>query len=236
MSDDARMVKTKFWDDAFVCSLDVGAKLLYLYLLTNQSTNCAGCYEISMRRIIFDTGLIETVCIGYLDQFQKSGRIMYQDGWVSLKNFAKNQNFTSPQVQKGIKKIVDLAPLAHRVYLGYTYHIDTAGGKEVEVEKKRKEITPGASAKEKKVFSIPTLQEVADYIAEVKAGISPEAFINHYQSNGWKVGKNPMKCWQSAVRTWKHNNLSGAITGVIIKKPENVFDPDYKNKPVRRPA
>ncbi|PCI53648.1 MAG: hypothetical protein COB36_11995 [Alphaproteobacteria bacterium] len=29
-----------------------------------------------------------------------------------------------------------------------------------------------------------------------------KAFIDHYESNGWKVGKNPMKNWQAAARNW----------------------------------
>ncbi|GEM_PF-3557652 len=28
------------------------------------------------------------------------------------------------------------------------------------------------------------------------------SFLNHYESNGWKVGKNPMKSWKHAVTTW----------------------------------
>ena len=30
-----------------------------------------------------------------------------------------------------------------------------------------------------------------------------EAFFYYYQSNGWKVGKTPMKCWLSALSGWK---------------------------------
>jgi hypothetical protein len=30
--------------------------------------------------------------------------------------------------------------------------------------------------------------------------------MNHYTSNGWKVGKNSMKNWQAAVRTWEKNS------------------------------
>jgi len=29
-----------------------------------------------------------------------------------------------------------------------------------------------------------------------------EKFWNFYESNGWKVGKNPMKNWKSAISTW----------------------------------
>jgi hypothetical protein len=32
--------------------------------------------------------------------------------------------------------------------------------------------------------------------------INEEKYISYYQSNGWKVGKNKMKDWKAAVRTW----------------------------------
>ena len=32
-------------------------------------------------------------------------------------------------------------------------------------------------------------------------------FINFYDSNGWKVGKNKMKDWKACVRTWEANAI-----------------------------
>ena len=29
-----------------------------------------------------------------------------------------------------------------------------------------------------------------------------ESFVDYYSSNGWKVGKNPMKDWKAATRNW----------------------------------
>lgn len=57
-------------------------------------------------------------------------------------------------------------------------------------------------SKKKKIFSPPTLEEVIDYCGYIGSNISPEAFIDHYETVGWKVGKNPMKDWQAAVRQW----------------------------------
>lgn len=54
-------------------------------------------------------------------------------------------------------------------------------------------------------FVRPTLDEVAAYCKERKNDVDPEKWMNHYESNGWKVGKNPMKNWQAAVRTWERN-------------------------------
>lgn len=55
-------------------------------------------------------------------------------------------------------------------------------------------------------FVPPTLEEVERYCKERNNLVDPVRFINHYQSNGWKVGKTSMKDWQACVRTWERNN------------------------------
>ena len=55
--DKRRSINTKFWDDNFVVELTPEEKLLFLYLLTNSLCNILGIYEISIKRICFDTGL-----------------------------------------------------------------------------------------------------------------------------------------------------------------------------------
>lgn len=52
-------------------------------------------------------------------------------------------------------------------------------------------------------FVRPSLEEVRDYCTERKNNVDPEQFIAFYESNGWKVGRNPMKDWKAAVRTWE---------------------------------
>ena len=53
-------------------------------------------------------------------------------------------------------------------------------------------------------FTPPTIEEVTAYCQERKNNVSPEAFINHYTSKGWMIGKNKMKDWKAAVRTWEN--------------------------------
>lgn len=48
----------------------------------------------------------------------------------------------------------------------------------------------------------PPLEMVEAFIAEHSYPVNAEKFWNHYQANGWMVGKNRMKDWQAAVRTW----------------------------------
>jgi hypothetical protein len=64
--------------------------------------------------------------------------------------------------------------------------------------------------KPKKRFVKPTLAEVQAYCRERNNNVDPESFIAYYESNGWKVGKNPMKNWKSAIVTWERNGFSNS--------------------------
>ena len=56
----------------------------------------------------------------------------------------------------------------------------------------------------------PTLQEVEAEIDARGYHVDARAFIAYYDSNGWKVGKNPMKSWKSALTTWERRD-SGKV-------------------------
>ena len=55
----------------------------------------------------------------------------------------------------------------------------------------------------RKRFTAPSLEEVRAYCIERNNNVDPQAFIDFYSSKGWKVGNQPMKDWQAAVRTWE---------------------------------
>jgi hypothetical protein len=61
--------------------------------------------------------------------------------------------------------------------------------------------------KKPKGFIAPSLQEVSDYCQERKNTVNPQKWMDHYQSNGWKVGRNSMKDWKAAIRTWEKNSF-----------------------------
>jgi hypothetical protein len=67
--------------------------------------------------------------------------------------------------------------------------------------------TDNKKSKEKSLkFSAPTVDEVRAYCTERKNSVNPEQWYDHYQSNGWMVGKTHMKDWKAAVRTWEHKS------------------------------
>lgn len=51
-------------------------------------------------------------------------------------------------------------------------------------------------------FTAPTVEDVRQYAREHGYRVNAEKFCDYYASNGWKVGKNPMKDWRAAVRNW----------------------------------
>ena len=84
--------------------------------------------------------------------------------------------------------------------------------------KKNKEVknTPynppqgGEGVSVSKRFVPPTPEEVDAYCMERNNGIDGSEFCDFYTSKGWKVGKNPMKDWKAAVRTWERSRKQSA--------------------------
>ncbi len=56
----------------------------------------------------------------------------------------------------------------------------------------------------------PSVFLIKKYCEERHNGIDAEYFYDWYQTRGWKVGKDKMKDWQSAVRTWEQRNKKEA--------------------------
>ena len=82
--------------------------------------------------------------------------------------------------------------------------------KDIDIDK---DIDKDIEEKKTKAFVKPTLSEVQDYIRTMGYQVDAEAFIAFYESNGWKVGKNPMKSWKSALVTWQKRRESGNSRG-----------------------
>lgn len=80
---------------------------------------------------------------------------------------------------------------------------------EIELEKEikiEKEIDSSANTTTKrKRFEKPSISDIKQYCIERNNNVNAEHFFDYYESNGWKVGKNSMKDWKAAVRTWERS-------------------------------
>ena len=63
-------------------------------------------------------------------------------------------------------------------------------------------------------FIPPSVEEVREFCQEKNHSIDPEKFVDYYTSNGWMVGRNKMKDWKAAVRSWAKNGYSNGVQKV----------------------
>ena len=104
-------------------------------------------------------------------------------------------------------------------YQGNGNNINKDDNKELTKHQQRanKELTTNKNVKndkndkndKNKRFIVPTIEEIEKYCKERNNQVNPLTFIDHYKSNGWMVGKNKMKDWKAAIRTWEQRNYGG---------------------------
>lgn len=89
--------------------------------------------------------------------------------------------------------------------------------KEIDIEKR--------NVKEKRqIFVPPTVEEVSQYCIENKIDVDPDKFFNFYEAKGWYVGKNKMKNWKAAIRTWERNDAKRYEPKQLSLYSGNPFD------------
>ena len=75
-------------------------------------------------------------------------------------------------------------------------------------------------------MTTPTLETIQLEASKIGLpDVEAEKFFCYYSSNGWRVGRNPMKSWPHALRHWKLNwqpkQNGGGFAGA---KPMSVLD------------
>ena len=82
-------------------------------------------------------------------------------------------------------------------------------------------------------FVPPTLDEVKEYCKERNNKVDPEKWFDFYKSKGWMIGKNKMKDWKAAVRTWEKSDNIKSTTSKTPNKgnfDQRKYDNDYFDK------
>jgi phage replisome organizer N-terminal domain protein len=99
--------------------------------------------------------------------------------------------------------------------------------KDIEIEKEIHSSAKSTTTKRKR-FEKPTLSEIKEYCIERNNNVDAQHFYDYYESNGWKVGKNAMKNWQAAVRTWEKNSYTNTTKQTKKTNTEQTLDAIYK--------
>ena len=91
--------------------------------------------------------------------------------------------------------------------LSYVQHMENENENENLIEKKK-------VAR----FQKPTIEQLKEYMSEQGMNDIAENWLNHYEANGWMVGKVKMKDWKASVRTWKTNQKNNSATPQVVHK------------------
>lgn len=256
-----RNISINFWTDSKIDDdFTPEDKYFYLYLLTNPHTNICGCYEISMKQMERETGYNEDTIKRLINRMERIHKVIRYDSItkeVLIINWSKYNWSASAKVEKAIAKVADriksvkfknfllslinnnisntdiqytvtetetetavdtatATGFMHSVSIPYAYDTDTVSN----------------APTKKKRFEKPTLEQVQAYCRERKNNVNAERFVDYYESNGWKVGKNAMKDWKAAVRTWERNGYSNDSVNTSDRDIHNI--PDEELTPTER--
>jgi hypothetical protein len=84
-------------------------------------------------------------------------------------------------------------------------------------------ISPGITTKKvREAFTPPPIEDVQSYCQERKNDVDPDKWFNFYTAKNWMIGKNKMKDWKAAVRTWERSKKEQEplSTKISIRLPQ----------------
>lgn len=157
-----------------------------------------------------------------LKTFETYGMIEIVDNVITIPNWEKHQSLDELERKKELNRKRVAAYREKQKLLasgesegnGYVMRTDITSNategdididKDIDKEKDKENKRKTASR-----FTPPTIEEVSAYCSERQNGVDAQRFIDYYSSNGWMVGKNKMKDWKAAVRTWERNSFGSA--------------------------
>jgi|GEM_PF-1446637 len=105
-----RYISSSFWSDDWIDSLTVKEKLIYLYLLTNDSTSISGVYKLTVKRIKDDTGIAREEITDILQKFAANKKAYYVDEYIILPNWLKHQHLNNESVKLGTIRALKALP------------------------------------------------------------------------------------------------------------------------------
>ena len=212
---DRRMFTKKVTDDDNFMSLSSSAQALYLHL--SMSADDDGfCNQVSLSMFKAHASVQDLQALlekRYIYQFE-NGVIVIKH-W-RMANALRKDRYTPTAFQE------ELSQLKLKDNGSYTWLPD---GCQV-VAERLPQVSIGKvsidkdSIKKSTRFTKPTVEEVRAYCRERNNNIDPETFIDFYESKGWMIGKQHMKDWKAAIRTWERRDNADGRMGTEIAADE----------------
>jgi hypothetical protein len=202
-----RSVNTKIWSDVWFETISTEEKLLWIYLITNSSTNMLGVYELSERKMSFESGLSLDSIRKAFKGFESLKKAKYINGYVVLYNWIKNQSFNTNMKKSALS---DYEKLPNTVKLSIKSFFDN-------------KIMESFGTLSKDLLILPKNEkenesEEEDESEEKKADRHNDSFRKLYESKKWiETVCISLKCEEINLK----NHLNGFRLSLLSKK-------DYK--------
>lgn len=158
-----------------------------------------------------------------LEAFQNYGMIEIVNNTITIPNWEKHQSLDAleqakEKTRQRVARHREKQKMIAECNADCNVTVTECNADRIEIEKDK--------IKNKKNilrFTPPTIEDVLAYCRERKNNVDPERFVDYYSSNGWRVGKSPMKDWKAAVRNWERSSKptkTYGAAGVEITTPE----------------
>jgi hypothetical protein len=234
-----RKLDPRIWHDEKFQTLSPQHKLIAVYCLTCSDCNRIGLFHLSLARAAEETGYpsdtlakgMAYVCHTLGWGFERVSSTLFLPTWWKYngacgpKTMAGNlqdlhdvpQTPLIQQFKEATKYLTDAeADVLRRVCHTYAIPICVSPAEaeaETEAEVEEPPHPPKGGRRAPSRFTTPTLEEITQYCNERKNTLNPQLFLDHYTANGWLVGRNPMKDWKAAIRTWERNGFNRNTNG-----------------------
>lgn len=193
-----RFTDSQKWDDPWFRKLPCKYKTFWIFLL--DKCNHAGIWKVDFESASFHIGetINEEEAFSFLN-----GRIhKFSDKWFITKFIFFQYGILSEtnRVHNSVMGLLKKEGL-YRVYQ------QTLEGLKDKDKNKDMDKEGGYGGKQTK-FILPTIEEIKSYCLERKNNVNPDKWLAHYEAKGWMIGKNKMKDWKAAVRTWEEGGIT----------------------------
>lgn len=214
-----RMFAKKITESDAFLDMPSSTQMLYFHLSMNADDD----------GFVNNPKKIQRMCGASDDDFKlliaKSFVILFESGIIVIKHW-KMHNYIQSDRYRPTDYVDEKSMLGVKKNKAYTLDVnkmdtkciqDVSVGKDSIGKDSKGESVRGEKTKR---FIPPSVEEVEQYCIERSNNIDAQSFIDFYESKGWMIGKNKMKDWKAAVRTWERSRKQ--------ENKENVFD-EWRN-------
>ena len=229
---DRKIKEWRFWQNATACAL-------WLHILINANWkdgyyHCAkiprGSFATSMRHLAEELDTSEKTVRKWLKRFEEEGQISIEASKhytiIKVLNYSAYQDVGMVRGSQQDSEQYSQQGLFEGLVDGSFEGLDNRTTITTITTEPKK---PNSSSRMKR----PTVDQIQEYISENNYAVNAEKFYDYYESNGWKVGRNPMKNWKACVRTWSRGSPKKG-SNIRIDTPQWHKDGKYDREPEKK--